>query len=250
MLNFDGKVVLITGGNSGIGATAVDLFVKQGAKVISADITFPAGDPQEINFGRNPVEVQLDVTNSTQVKVIVDLTVEKCNQLDAVVNSAGIVTTTPILDITEEEWDKVFAINLKGTLFVCQAALKHMIERKSGSIVNLSSVSGKVGGVMAGADYSASKAAVICLTKSLAKAGAPYGVRANSIAPAAIHTPMLENYYACYPEEVLKKSIESKPLKRFGEAIEVANTILFLASDEASYITGACMDVNGGMLMD
>jgi len=125
-----------------------------------------------------------------------------------------------------------------------------MIERKSGCIVNLSSVSGKIGGVMAGADYSASKAAVICLTKSLAKAGAPYGIRVNSLAPAGIHTPMLEHYHANYPEEALKKSIESKPMKRFGEAIEVANTIVFLASEEASYITGACVDVNGGMLMD
>jgi 3-oxoacyl-[acyl-carrier protein] reductase len=111
-------------------------------------------------------------------------------------------------------------------------------------------MSGKIGGVMAGADYSVSKAAVICLTKSLTKAGAPYGIRVNSLAPAGIHTPMLDHYHASYPQEVLKKSIESKPLKRFGEAIEVANTIVFLASAEASYITGACIDVNGGMLMD
>lgn len=250
MLNFDGKVVFITGGKSGIGATTADLFIKQGAKVISTDIAFSANNPEEIDFGQNPVRVQLDVANSKQVKEIVKLMVEKYVQLDVVVNSAGILTTTPILEITEEEWDKVFAINLKGTFFVCQAALKHMIERKSGCIVNLSSVSGKIGGVMAGADYSASKAAVICLTKSLAKAGAPYGIRVNSLAPAGIHTPMLEHYYANYPEEVLKKSIESKPIKRFGEAIEVANTIVFLASEEASYITGACVDVNGGMLMD
>lgn len=107
----------------------------------------------------------------------------------------------------------------------------------------------KIGGVMAGADYSASKAAVICLTKSLAKAGAPHGIRANSIAPAGINTPMVDQYHKKFPDKV-KESIASKPLGRFGEAIEVAHTILFLASEEASYITGACVDVNGGMLMD
>lgn len=249
MLNFDGKVVFITGGKSGIGAATADLFIKQGAKVISSDIAFSTHNPEEIDFGQNPVRVQLDVASSKQVTEIVQLMVEKCGQLDVVVNSAGILTTTPILEITEEDWDRVLAINLKGTFFVCQAALKHMIARKSGCIVNLSSVSGKIGGVMAGADYSATKAAVICLTKSLAKAGAPYGIRVNSIAPAGIHTPMLDHYHAKYPQEVLKKSIDSKPLKRFGEAIEVANTIVFLAADEASYITGACVDVNGGMLM-
>ena len=249
MLNFDKKVVLVTGGNSGIGATTVDLFVKRGAKVISTDIAYFSVKPERINFEDNPVRIKLDVSNSAQVAEMIDLTVAKCGRLDVVVNSAGILTTKPILEISEEDWDRVFTVNLKGTFFVCQAALRHMIERNTGCIVNLSSVSGKIGGVMAGADYSASKAAVICLTKSLAKAGAPHGVRANSIAPAGINTPMVDQYHKKFPEKV-KESIASKPLGRFGEAIEVSHTILFLASKEASYITGACVDVNGGMLMD
>jgi len=250
MLNFDGKVVFVTGGRSGIGASTVELFIRQGAKVVSTDIAFCARDPDALDFEENPVQVQLDVARSKQVNEIVALTAAKCGHIDIVVNSAGILTTTPILEITEADWDRVLAINLKGTFFVCQAALKHMIDQKTGgSIVNLSSVSGKIGGVMAGADYSASKAAVICLTKSLAKAGAAHGIRVNSIAPAGIHTSMLEKYHREYPAEVLKNALASKPLKRFGEAVEVANTVLFLASAEASYITGACVDVNGGMLM-
>ncbi|MBW1699239.1 MAG: SDR family oxidoreductase [Deltaproteobacteria bacterium] len=250
MLNFDGKVVLITGAKSGIGATSAELFIKQGAKVIGVDIGFAPSGYDEIDFEKNPVQVHLDVTDLKQVKEIINIVKERFNRIDVVVNSAGILTTTPILEITEEQWDRVFAINLKGTFFMCQAALKHMIEKKGGCIVNLSSVSGKIGGIMAGADYSASKAAVICLTKSFARAGAVHGIRVNCIAPAAIHTPMLEKYYKDYPEEVLKKSMESKPLKRWGEPIEVASTIVFLASREASYITGECVDVNGGMLMD
>lgn len=249
MLDFNGKVVFLTGGNSGIGATTADLFVKRGAKVIITDIAFPASEPGKIRFEENPVKIDMDVSDSKKVTEVIDLTVEKCDRLDVVVNSAGVLTTNPILEITEEDWDKVFSVNLKGTFFVCQSALRHMIKMKTGCIVNISSVSGKIGGIMAGADYSASKAAVICLTKSLAKAGAPYGIRANSIAPAAINTPMINQYYEKFPEQV-KESIAAKPLKRFGEPIEVANTILFLASDEASYITGECVDINGGMLMD
>jgi 3-oxoacyl-[acyl-carrier protein] reductase len=115
--------------------------------------------------------------------------------------------------------------------------------------VNFGSISGQVGGVLAGADYSASKAAVMCLTKSLAKVGAPYGIRANSVAPAAIYSPMLDVYYQDHAEEM--KGFEANhPFGRFGKAVEVANAVLFLASDEASYITGTCLDINGGTRMN
>ena len=123
------------------------------------------------------------------------------------------------------------------------------MKMKSGCFVNFASISGKVGGVLAGADYSASKAAVICLTKSLAKAGAPKGIRANSVAPGAITSPMLDQYNRDYAEQ-MKAFEKNHPFGRFGRATEVANAVVFLASDAASWISGACLDINGGSLMD
>ena len=127
--------------------------------------------------------------------------------------------------------------------------MKRMIRQGSGCFVNFASISGKVGGVLAGADYCASKAAVICLTKSLAKTGAPHGIRANSVAPGAITSPMLDLYYRDHAGE-MEGFEKNHPMGRFGRAEEVAAAVLFLASEQASYITGACIDINGGTLMD
>jgi 3-oxoacyl-[acyl-carrier protein] reductase len=249
ILDFTGKTVLLTGAAGTIGAAAAELFLQRGAKVIGTDSAFVQGDDHTIDFNSNPVKIGLDVTDRNRVADIIDLVVENAGGIDVVVNAAGILDTKPFLDISDEEWDKVFAVNVKGMFLVCQAALKHMMERKRGCFVNFASISGKVGGVLAGADYSASKAAVICLTKSLAKTGAPYGIRANSVAPGAIYSPMLDIYYQEHAEEM--KSFEANhPFGRFGKAVEVANAVLFLASDEASYITGVCLDINGGTLMD
>jgi NAD(P)-dependent dehydrogenase (short-subunit alcohol dehydrogenase family) len=248
MLDFSGKVVLLTGGAGEIGARTEELFLRQGAKVVGTDIDFPQMDDR-VDFDANPVQLALDVTNKESVEELVSRTVNGCGRIDIVVNAAGILNLKPFLEISEQDWDRTFAVNVKGMFFVCQEALKQMIEQKSGCFVNFASISGKVGGVLAGADYSASKAAVICLTKSLAKVGAPHGIRANSVAPGAVYSPMLDLYYRDHAEEM--KGFEQKhPLGRFGKADEVANTVLFLASDQASYITGACIDINGGTLMD
>ena len=249
MFSFENKVVFFTGSGGHIAKTAAGLFIGQGATVISTDVTFPKTDLSQVGFTSNPVEIYLDVTDRQQVFKTIDLVAEKFGRIDAVINAAGIAGITPFLDITEEEWDRMFAINAKGMFFVCQAALTNMIAQKSGCFVNFASISGKVGGVLAGADYSASKAAVICLTKSLAKNGAPHGIRANSIAPSAIYSPMLSIYDKDHAE-AMKGYEKSHPFGRFGTAEEVANTVVFLASDEASFISGACIDVNGGTLMD
>ena len=188
-LDFGGKTVLFTGAAGEIGAEAAELFLQRGAKVICTDFAFLQGDDHPVDFDANPVKIGLDISDRNQVTHVVDLIVEKMGGIDVVVNAAGILDIKPFLDISEEEWDQVFAVNVKGMFLVCQAALKHMMGRKSGCFVNFASISGKVGGVLAGADYSASKAAVICLTKSLAKTGAPYGIRANSVAPGAIYSP-------------------------------------------------------------
>lgn len=248
MLDFVGKVVFLTGGGGQIGAMTEEFFLRQGAKVISTDSDFPPLD-NRVDFNANPLKIALDVTNKQGVQQLISQTVENCGRIDIVVNAAGILNIKPFLEISEQDWDRTFAVNVKGMFFVCQEALKQMIEQKAGCFVNFASISGKVGGVLAGADYSASKAAVICLTKSLAKVGAPHGIRANSVAPGAVYSPMLDLYYQDHADE-MKGFEEKHPLGRFGRADEVANTVLFLASDQASYITGACIDINGGTLMD
>jgi len=248
MLDFTGKVVFLTGGGGEIGARTSGLFLRQGAKVVTTDVDFPVLD-STVDFEANPVKIALDVTDRKEVEAIMTATVKNCGRVDVVVNAAGVLDIKPFLEISEEEWERTFAVNVKGMFFVCQEALKRMIEQKTGCFVNFASISGKVGGVLAGADYSASKAAVICLTKSLAKAGAPHGIRANSVAPGAVYSPMLDSYYQDHAEE-MRGFEQNHPLGRFGRAEEVANTVLFLASDQASYITGSCLDINGGTLMD
>ncbi|SDP78991.1 SDR family NAD(P)-dependent oxidoreductase [Desulforhopalus singaporensis] len=247
-LNLNKKVVFITGGGSGIGAATTDIFIKNGAKVISSDFSFPAVELSDVDFNLNPVKIPLDVRRKEQVSKVVNMIIEKLGNLDVVVNSAGIFKETSVFEITEEEWDNMMAVNAKGTFFVCQAALRYMIKQKKGSIVNISSESGLTGGSFSGAHYSASKAAVIGMTKSLAKLSAPYGVRVNSIAPGSISTPMI-NHLLTDAEPFKNEIIDHIPLNRIGEPIEIANVINFLASEEASYITGACISVNGGTLM-
>jgi 3-oxoacyl-[acyl-carrier protein] reductase len=240
--------VFLTGGGGEIGARTSELFLRRGAKVVTTDIDFPVLDGS-VDFEVNPVKIALDVTDRKRVEAIIAATVKNCGRVDVVVNAAGVLNIKPFLEISEEEWERTFAVNVKGMFFVCQEALKRMIEQKAGCFINFASISGKVGGVLAGADYSASKAAVICLTKSLAKVGAPHGIRANSVAPGAVYSPMLDSYYQDHAEE-MRGFEQNHPLGRFGRAEEVASTVLFLASDQASYITGSCLDINGGTLMD
>ena len=249
MLNFSQKVVFLTGGNGGIGKAAVNAFLGRGAKVVAADSTYPSTELSNVDFNKNPLRLYLDVKDSTQVNQVIDLIALKYKKLDVVVNCAGILSTTPFIEIEEQYWDEVMAVNVKGTLFVCQAALKYMINRNSGCIINIASISGKRAGILAGADYAASKAAVISLTRSAALVGAKYGVRANSIAPGGINTAMIDRYFEVWPD-ACEKVLSGIPLGRWGKPIEVANTILFLASDEAHYITGECVNVNGGDLME
>jgi 3-oxoacyl-[acyl-carrier protein] reductase len=248
MLDFTGRVVFVTGGGGEIGARTAELFLRRGAKVVSTDVGFSV-PVESVDFEANPVQIALDVTNRKRVETTVAATTENCGRIDVVVNAAGVLNIKPFLEISEQEWERTFAVNVKGMFFVCQEALKRMVEQKAGCFVNFASISGKVGGVLAGADYSASKAAVICLTKSLAKVGAPHGIRANSVAPGAIYSPMLDSYYRDHAGE-MRGFEQNHPLGRFGRAEEVANTVAFLASDQASYITGACLDINGGTLMD
>lgn len=233
---FKDKVVLITGAAGGIGRELCEEFAARGALVYKTDIVklaephFIAGDISEPEFVRECVRFVLD----------------DAGRIDILINNAGICLRTSLLDITVEEWRNVLDVNLTSTFLLSQLCLGKMIEQRSGSIVNLSSVAGKVGGIAVGAHYSASKAAISCLTKTFARYGAPYGVRVNAVAPGIIDT-VITRAAGAEKIESLRQTI---PLGRIGDAGEVAKPIIFLASDQASYITGVTLDINGGLLMD
>lgn len=251
MFDFKGKVVMVTGANGGIGTATAEAFLKQGARVVCCDFTYPpVDDPVSAVLSANPAKLHVDVTKKAQVASAVQAIVKALGKLDVVVNGAGILRSKFFTEITEEEWDVMLDINLRGQFFVCQEGLKVMMEQKSGCFVNIASFSGEAGGIMAAVDYSASKAGVICLTKCLAKTGAAYGVRANSVAPGGVDTKMLDVYKATWGEEHVAEVSHMNPMGRWGRPEEVASGIVFLASDEASFITGACLDINGGLLMN
>lgn len=234
-LNLKDKVVLVTGSAGGIGSALVDDLKKIGAKVYGTDVS---SRPDENYY-------QGDLTDESFISALVNGIVEKEGRIDVLVNNAGIYLRTPVKDITKAEWEKLMDINLTSVFLLTQAVINVMIAQNSGSIVSLASVAGKVGGLIAGAHYAASKAAVECLTKSLAKLGAKSGVRVNAVAPGIIDTSMQDGV----PANQMDFLMANIPMGRLGTASEVANAIIFLASDAASYITGQTISINGGTYM-
>ncbi len=185
------------------------------------------------------------MTQESQITEAVERIVETFGSMDVLVNNAGIMATSKVEELTVESWERTLSINLKGAFICCKAVLGIMKEQGSGKIVNISSLAGESGGIMVAADYSASKAGMLALTKKLATEMAAFNINVNAIAPGTTKTPMIE---AMSDEEQL--AISSKiPLKRFGMPRDIAHAVCFLASDEASFITGATLDVNGGLLM-
>ena len=232
---FKDKVVLVTGASGGIGSAVCREFLSAEAKVYQTDIVGT----------NNPGFIQGDISDTAFIRNLVDEVVEKEGRIDILVNNAGICPRTSILNITPEEWRKVMDVNLTSTFFLSQAVIEIMIKNNSGAIVNLASIAGKVGGIAVGAHYSASKAAIECLTKTFAKYGAPYGIRVNAVAPGVIDTDI---HKTATPEQ-LEQYYKLIPLGRMGTPKEVADVILMLASGQASYLTGAVIDINGGQRM-
>lgn len=219
------RTALVTGGASGVGAAVVERLRLDGLRVLSADLS-----PQ--------ADVSVDVSSPQQVR----RAIAAIGDIDVLVNSAGIVgPNAPLWDLADEQWERVISINLTGVFNVCRAVIPHMIERRWGRIVNVASIAGKEGNPNLSA-YSASKAAVIGLTKSLGKELATSGVLVNAVAPAVIATPM----NALTAPETLQYMIERIPMKRPGEASEVAELIAWLCSDRCSFSTGAVYDISGG----
>jgi len=238
------KVALITGAGSGIGEATALRFAKEGAKVVICDVDMEnaARVAKEIDSrGGESLVLKADVSSKNEVESMMSQIKEHFGKLDILVNNAGINRDAFVKKMTEEQWDDVIRINLKGTFICCQAALTLMSEQKSGKIINTSSI-GAVGNI-GQANYSASKCGVIGLTKTLALEGARYNINVNCVAPGATKTPMTEKL----PENMFNMITEKIPFKRWAEPIDIANAHVFLASDEASYITGQVLFVDGGI---
>jgi len=238
------KIVIITGGGSGIGKETALLFAKEGARVVVADMNEKAGEETvaEINKNGEGFFVKLDVSNREQVKQMVKITLEKYGKIDVLINNAGIVQDAFLSKMTEEQWDKVINVNLKGVFNCCQAVVEVMMNQGSGVIINTSSIVG-LNGNAGQVNYAATKAGLIGMTKTLAKELGKKGIRVNAVAPGFIATPMTANV----PEKILEMMKEKTPLRRLGEAKDVAYAYLYLASDEANFVNGAVLCVDGGL---
>lgn len=252
MFEFDGQVVIVTGSGSpkGIGKTIAKTFAKQKAAVIIADIN-EAGVQETVDeikaAGGEAMGAVVNVTAKESVDAMVQAVLEAYGRIDVLINNAGISQKVTVEDMTIEDMRRIFEVNMYGLFLCTQACMKPMRQAKYGRIVNLSSVSGKRGGgVFGGAHYSASKAAVLGFSKNLSREISAEGITINSVCPGLINTEIWKSL----PKADADKIIDGIPMGRPGETQEVADTILFLASKEASYITGEEIDVNGGSHMD
>ena len=251
MGRLEGKTALVTGAASGIGLQTSIRLAEEGALVMMTDINHEEGLQQAEKLGANATFLKLDITEEEEWISVLDETVKRFDRLDILINSAGMVLIADVEQITLEDWRKVHAVNLDGTFLGCKHGVRVMKEFGAGSIINLSSVSGMIGGFNLAA-YNSSKGAVRMLTKSVALhcARAGYGIRCNSIHPTFIETPMLESMIrdSPDPEKARQTLVRQVPLRRIGKPDDVANMIVYLASDESTFVTGTEMVIDGGVI--
>ena len=248
-MRFRDQAAVITGGARGIGRSVALAFIREGAKAALVDI-----DKSELAALREEIEkrggcalaVPCDISNSAEAEEMVNRVLKTFGRIDVLVNNAGIIRRGTIETVTEEDWDRVIAVNLKGTFNCCRAVVDPMKRQGGGKIVNVSSIAAKTGDITSAPGYGSSKAGCDALMKTLARQLAPCGIRVNAVAPHAIETEMS----AQWPEERRREIIASIPLGRLGRPEDVAEAVLFLASESASFITGEILDVNGGSFMD
>ncbi len=241
------RVALVTGGAQGIGRTIAEELAGLGAHVVLADINGEGAESAAEKIraaGQKASGVRLDVSCAQDVQSVFDGIIKEHKPLDILVNNAGITRDGLMIRMKEDDWNRVLDINLKGSFLCAQQAAKQMMKQKKGAIVNIASIVGVMGN-FGQANYSASKAGVIGLTKTLAREVASRGITVNAVAPGFIDTEMTR----VLDEGVRQKLIEQIPLARLGEPEDIARSVAFLVSDRASYITGQVINVNGGMLM-
>ena len=239
----DGRTAVVTGGAQGIGFAIAERYVAEGARVVLGDLDLVATEAAVERLGGHDVAaaVRCDVTDADEVEALIRTAVDRFGGLDVMVNNAGITRDATMRKMTEEQFDQVISVHLKGTWNGTRKAADVMRENKSGAIVNLSSISGKVG-LVGQTNYSAAKAGIVGLTKAAAKEVAHLGVRVNAIAPGLIRSAMTE----AMPQRIWDSKLAEIPMARAGEPAEVANVALFLASDLSSYMTGTVLEVTGG----
>jgi len=248
-MRFKDQVAIITGAARGIGRSITLALVGEGAKVVPVDVDREALQNLRAEVekrGGQALPVACDISKSSDVERMVEEVLKAFGRIDLLVNNAGIIRRGTIETVTEEDWDRVIAINLKGTFNCCKAVVGPMKRQGSGKIVNVSSIAGKLGDINSAPGYGSSKAGADALMKALARQLAPSGIRVNAVAPHAIETEMS----AQWSDERRREIIAGIPLGRLGRPEDVADAVLFLASDAASFITGEILDVNGGALMD
>lgn len=241
------KVALITGGARGIGRAIALTFAREGAHIVVADVNLEIAQKtaSEIeSLGRKALALEIDVTNYEKVEEGINKILDKMGKVDILVNNAGITKDNLLLRMPLADWDAVINVNLKGTFNCIKAVSRPMIKQRSGRIISIASIIGLMGNP-GQANYAASKAGIIALTKTVAKELASRNINANAVAPGFIQTEMT----AKLPEEVKKRMLEAIPLAKLGTPEDVANVCLFLASEESSYITGQVITIDGGMVM-
>ena len=248
-MSLNGKVSIVTGAARGLGEAIALELARKGSEMVVCDVNLEGVKKvaEEIGAtGKRAIAMKVDVTKVPEVTQMVDRAIKEFGRIDILVNNAGICQVVTIEQMTEQDWDRVMAVNVKGVFLCSKAVMGIMKRQRSGRIVNMGSIAGKLGGIVTGANYSVSKAGVICFTKALAREMAPYGVTVNAVAPGVIETDMTHGItggdFSNYRRTI--------PLGTIGSAQDVAYAVAFLVSDEARYITGEILDVNGGQLMD
>ena len=246
-MKLKGQTALVTGAARGIGKAIASCLAREQASVGLVDLQDPLPAARELQTrGWDALPLQADITDPEAVERAVDEMMRRYGKIDILVNNAGIILRQPLLELSYEDWKKVMNVNINGTFLCSKAVVPHMIERSYGRIVNITSIAGKMGDITASPAYGTSKGAINAFTKSLARQVASYGITVNAIAPHAIETDMS----AEWSDEKRRTIVEAIPLKRMGRPEEVAEAVLYLSSEAASFITGEILDINGGYLMD
>ncbi|MCI0491081.1 MAG: SDR family oxidoreductase [Blastocatellia bacterium] len=253
IIEMDGKTAIVTGGARGIGRAVVEALARAGADVVIGDLRRDEAEAAALEIsehsGRRVVAVQTDVTKLEDAQRLCAETLRLFGRVDVLVNSAGWDRLMPFVKTDPELWDRVISINFRGVVHTCYAVLPHMSERKQGSIVNLSSDTARIGS-FGEAIYSASKAAVIAFSKTLAREHARDHIRVNAVCPGLVDTPLIEEMRQDdFTRKIIDSIISYIPFKRMGEPEEIAPLVVFLASDAARYITGQVVSANGGLNM-
>ncbi len=244
-MRLEGKVAIVTGAAGGFGSEIGRIFAREGASLVLADINHRVAESlaNELKAqGTKAVAVSVDVRDENQVYAMVDRAISEFGQVDILINNAGMGRGARIQDITLDDWNQLLRLNLTGTFLCCKAVIDHMIAREYGKIVNMASICGQTARPV-GVDYSASKSGIIGITRTLALQVAPYGINVNAVAPGPVATQIFERNW---PKETVEKLKSTIPFKREGTPRDIANAALFLSSDEAGWITGEVIAVNGG----